>query len=42
LPNTGKWAKAVVELPSALTIWNEEDVVKRTSARVAKMKEAAK
>ncbi|THY39634.1 putative glutathione S-transferase [Aureobasidium pullulans] len=42
LPNTGKWAKTVVELPSALTIWNEEDVVKRTSARVAKMKEASK
>jgi glutathione S-transferase len=42
LPNTGKWAKAVVQLPSALSIWNEEDVVKRTSVRVAKMKQAAK
>ncbi|KAG9528426.1 thioredoxin-like protein, partial [Aureobasidium melanogenum] len=41
LPNTGKWAKAVVQIPTALTIWNEDEVVKRTSARVAKMKEAA-
>ncbi|KAL6867177.1 thioredoxin-like protein [Trichoderma novae-zelandiae] len=37
-PNFYKWATAVVEHPSVNGIWNEEKVVARTKARLAKLK----
>ncbi|KAK1242433.1 hypothetical protein MKX07_000419 [Trichoderma sp. CBMAI-0711] len=37
-PNFYKWASAVVEHPSVNGIWNEENVVARTKARLAKLK----
>ena len=38
LPNTGKWAEAVLKQESLLYIWDEEKVVKRSAERIAKMK----
>lgn len=37
-PNFYKWATAVVEHPSVNGIWNEENVVARTKARLARLK----
>lgn len=39
LPNTGKWAEHVLKQESVLYIWDEEKVIARTGARIAKMKE---
>lgn len=38
LPNTGKWAEHVLKQESLLYIWDEEKVVSKTAARIAKMK----
>lgn len=40
LPNFGKWADKVVARESVTYIWNEENIVGRMKARIAKMKEA--
>ena len=37
-PNFYKWATAVVEHPSVNGIWDEESVVAKTKARLAKLK----
>lgn len=42
LPNFSKWADATLKQESVTYIWDEEKVVKRTGARIAKMKQAAK
>jgi glutathione S-transferase len=42
LPNYTKWADNLVKQESVIYIWNEEDIVKRTKARMEKMKQAAK
>jgi len=42
LPNTGKWAEAVLKQNSVTYIWDEEKIVSRTTARINKMKQAAK
>jgi len=38
LPNFSKWAQATMSRESVRYIWDEEDVVSRTKARIAKMK----
>lgn len=38
LPNTGKWAEAVLKQESVLYIWDEKAVVENTGKRIAKMK----
>lgn len=38
LPNTGKWAEHVLKQESLLYIWDEENVVKRSAARIEKLK----
>ena len=35
-PHFWKWAKAVVAQETVKAVWDEEDVVKRTYARIAK------
>ncbi|KIW07684.1 hypothetical protein, variant [Verruconis gallopava] len=40
LPNFSKWAKATIEQPSVLKIWDEEKVIAGTKARIEKMKAA--
>lgn len=40
LPNFSKWAKAVMAKESVRFIWDEETVVTKTRARLAKMKAA--
>ncbi|KAF2432919.1 thioredoxin-like protein [Tothia fuscella] len=41
LPKFSKWANATMSSESVLTIWDEETVVSRTSARIQKMKAQA-
>lgn len=38
LPNFSKWAQATMSRESVRHIWDEETVVSRTKARIAKMK----
>jgi glutathione S-transferase len=38
LPNFSKWANATISKESVRYIWDEETVVSRTQARIAKMK----
>ena len=38
LPNFSKWANATMSKESVRYIWDEEAVVSRTKARIAKMK----
>ena len=38
LPNFSKWAQATMSRESVRHIWDEEAVVSRTKARIAKMK----
>lgn len=42
LPNTGKWAQAVLKQESLLYIWDEESVVSKTGERIKKMRDAKK
>lgn len=42
LPNFNKWAEAMFKKESVTYIWDEEKIVSRTGARIAKMKQAAK
>jgi glutathione S-transferase len=38
LPNFSRWAQATMSRESVRAIWDEETVVTRTKARIAKMK----
>jgi len=38
LPNFSRWAHAIMAQPSVLSIWDSEEVVSRTAARIQKMK----
>ena len=38
LPNTGEWAEHVLKQKSLLYIWNEENVLTKTAARLEKLK----
>jgi len=41
LPNFSKWVKATSSKESVLSIWNEQNVVSKTAARIQKMKAQA-